>query len=196
MKTKKLQLLFAALIFLTNCTGNNPKEINPDESVYKDVPFLQDYSIKYYFNDPDNKLLDVVSDRNGYIQILSSKGLMRLRDGQFLFPGTIVKDVQDRQTSDKKISGIGIYQDQLVYVDDKAVLSNAWAGKLFSRHKIPGAKIFAGGKDFSFLISDGKTLVLLKDSENLWSGALQNEDVRDIKYDENSDLFGFLGINQ
>ncbi len=193
MKTKKLQLLFAALIFLTNCTVNNPKEINPDESVYKDVPFLQDYSVKYYFNDPDNKLSDVVSDRNGYTQILSSKGLMRLRDGQFLFPGTIVRDVQDRQTSDKKISGIGIYQNQLVYVDDKAVLSNAWAGKLFSRHNTPGAKIFAGGKDFSFLISDGKTLVLIKDSENVWSGALQNEDVRDIKYDGNSDLFVILG---
>ena len=79
------------------------------------------------------ELLRVVSDRNGYIQILSSKGLLRLRDGQFLFPGQIVKDVQDRQTSDKKIAGIGVYQDQLVYLDDKAVLSNAWAGKLYSQ---------------------------------------------------------------
>jgi hypothetical protein len=193
MMTKKLQILFAALILLTNCTGNNSKKAESDESVYADVPFLQDYSIKYYFNEPGNSLLKVVSDRNGYTQILSSKGLMRLRDGQFLFPGTIVKDIQDRHTSDKKISGIGIYQDQLVYVDDKAVLSNAWAGKLFSRHATPGAKIFAGGKDFCFLISDGKTLVLTKDSENLWSGVLQNEDIRDIKYYENSDLFLILG---
>ena len=125
-----------------------------------------------------------MSDRNGYIQILSSKGLMRLRDGQFLFPGTIVKDVQDRQTSDKKIAGMGIYQNQLVYIDDKAVLSNAWAGKLFSRHAMPGARIFAGGKDFSFLISDGKSLSLIKDSENLWAVHLPDEEVRDIRFDE------------
>jgi hypothetical protein len=106
---------------------------------------------------------------------------------------TIVKDIQDRQTSDKKISGISIYQDQLVYIDDKAVLSNAWAGKLFSRHTLPGARIFAGGKDFSFLISDGKTLTLLNNSENLWSGSLQEDEVRDIIFDEKNNLFLILG---
>ena len=66
-------------------------------------------------------------------------------------------------------------------------------GSCFQDIQLPDAKIFAGGKDFCFLISDGKTLVLVKDSESLWSGALQNEDIRDIKYDENSDLFLILG---
>ena len=135
---KIIQIVSAILLLIIFFACKNEKKSDPDQSVHLDVPFLQDYSIKYYFNEPGNSLLKVVSDRNGYIQILSSKGLMRLRDGQFLFPGTIVKDIQDRQTSDKKISGIGIYQDQLVYVDDKAVLSNAWAGKLFSRHTTPG----------------------------------------------------------
>jgi len=193
MKTNYLLLFLVALILLTNCTGNNSKKTESDESVYADVPFLQDYSVKYYFNEPGNSLLEVVSDRNGYIQILSSKGLMRPRDGQFLFPGTIVKDMQDRQTSDKKIAGIGAYQNQLVYIDDKAVLSNAWAGKLFSRHKMPESKFFAGGEDFCFLISDGRRLVLLKNSENLWSVSLQDDEVRDIKFDENSNLFFILG---
>ena len=64
---------------------------------------------------------------------------------QLLFPGTLVTDEQDKQTSDKKIAGIGTYQDQLVYIDNQAVLSNAWAGKLFSKHTMPEAKIFAGG---------------------------------------------------
>ncbi len=94
-------------------------------------------------------MLKVFSDRNGYIQILSDKGLMRLRDGQFLFPGTVVKDVQDLPTSDKNIAGIGTYQNQFVYIDNEAVLSNApKSGHLFSRHTMPDARIFAGGNDF------------------------------------------------
>ncbi|MBK8884944.1 MAG: hypothetical protein IPN67_22125 [Bacteroidales bacterium] len=191
--TGKLHILFASLIFLINCTGNNPKKNISDSPAHKDIPFLQEYSIKYYSSEPAPAMLKVVSDRNGYIQILSSKGLMRLRDGQFLYPGTIVKDLQDRQTSDKKIAGIGIYQNQFVYVDDKAVLSNAWAGSLYSRHTLPQAGIFAGGKDFTFLISDGKTLILLKNSENLWSSTLEDDDVRDIRYDESNNIYCILG---
>lgn len=160
---------------------------------HQDKPFLQDYSIKFENENKDAKLLKVVSDRNGYIQILSSKGLMRTRAGQFLFPGTLVKDEQDKQTSDKKIAGIGIYQHQFVYIDNQAVLSNAWAGKLFSRHTMPEAKIFAGGRDFAFLISDGKTLNLLKDSRKLWEGSLSGEEVKDIQFDSANNLFWILG---
>jgi hypothetical protein len=118
---------------------------------------------------------------------------MRLRDGQFLFPGTIVRDVQDRATSDKKISGIGTYQNQFVYIDDKAVLSNAWAGKLYLLHNMPDASIFVGGKDFSFLISDGKILNLLQNSQKLWEGSLSGDEVKDIKFDDINNLFWILG---
>ncbi len=193
MMKKNYPLLLAVLISLTNCTGNNSKPVSSAETVYTDVPYLQDYSIKYYSQDPAAQLINVVSDRNGYIQILSSKGLLRLRDGQFLFPGNIVKDVQDLQTSDKKISAIGTYRNQLVYVDDKAVFSNAWAGNLYSVHSLPGAKIFSGGKDFNFLISDGKKIILLKNSEQLWNGSLNNEEVKDIKFDDSRALFFVLG---
>ena len=159
----------------------------------KDKPFEQDYSIKYLNEDPNARLLQVASDRNGYVQMLSSKGLLRTRAGQFLFPGTLVKDVHDKPTSDKNIAAIGTYKDQLVYIDDKAVLSNAWAGNLYSRHNMPEAKIFCGGEDYTFLISDGKNLTLLQDSENLWEGQLSNDKVRDIKYDAESNLFWILG---
>jgi len=161
---KQLILMVALAIFIASCTK---KEVPKTTAFIQDKPFIQDYSIKYLNEDKDANLLKVVSDRNGYIQILSNKGLLRLRNGQFLFPGTIVKDAQDLPTSDKKIAGIGIYRDQIVYVDDKAVLSNAWAGKLFSKHEIPEVRILEGGNDFSFLISDGKNLALLKDSQKL-----------------------------
>jgi hypothetical protein len=186
-------LLLAILILLTNCSERSSVKKLSSKLVFTDRQYLQDYSIKYYLNEPGTKLMKVVSDRNGYTQILSSHGLLRTRDGQFLFPGTLVRDVQDRQTSDKKISGIGTYQNQLIYIDNKAVLSNAWAGKLFSRHTLPDAKLFAGGKDFCFLISDGKSLSFLKDSEKLWEGALPGEEIRDIKYDISNNLFWILG---
>ena len=161
--------------------------------VHQDQPYIQDYSIKYTVPDKNIQLSQVVSDRNGYIQVFSSKGLLRLRAGEFLFPGTLVADVQDKQTSDKKIAGIGTYENQLVYIDDKAVLSNAWAGKLYSRHSLPGARIFAGGKDFSFLISDGKSIQLLQDSQKLWEGHLTGEAVKDIRFDAGNNLFWILG---
>ncbi len=160
---------------------------------HTDNLYTQDYSIKFLNTDNDARLLKVVSDRNGYIQVLSSKGLLRTRAGQMLFPGTLVTDEQDKQTSDKKIAGIGSYQDQLVYIDDQAVLSNAWAGILFSKHSMPGAKTFAGGKGFTFLISDGKGLKLLKDSKDLWAGDLSGEAVKDIKFDSANNVFWILG---
>lgn len=189
---KSLQYIFllALTITVASCANKMEKQVSQQ---HQDKPFIQDYSIKFNTGSSDKKLIKVVSDRNGYIQVLSSDGLLRPRGGQFLFPGTLVKDVQDRQTSDKKITGIGTYQDQLVYIDDRAVLSNAWAGKLFSRHKMPGAKLFAGGKDFSFMISDGKTLNFIKDSVKLWEGSLPGDEVKDIKFDVASNLFWILG---
>jgi hypothetical protein len=183
--------LFLISFFFISANLNAQKQTQ----VYQDKPFVQEFSIKYNFENKDVNLLKAVSDRNGYIQILSTQGLMRTRAGQFLFPGTIVKDAQDRPTSDKKIAGIGTYQNQLVYIDNKAVLSNAWAGKLFSKHQLPEAKLFAGGKDFLFLISDGKTLNLLKDSQKLWEGNLGSEEINDIKFDEAQNLFWILGKN-
>ena len=188
MNRKKQQITF--LVFALMAVSFISNSQIPQ---HKDKPYTQNYSISFLSSDKDAQLLNVVSDRNGYIQILSSKGLLRKRAGQFLFPGTLVTDEQDKQTSDKKIAGIGIYQDQLVYIDNQAVLSNAWAGNLFSRHTMPEAKIFAGGKDFSFLISDGKSLMLLKDSKKLWEGALSGEAVKDIKYDNENNVFWILG---
>lgn len=191
MKRNLLQiaLLFISFTVTFSATLNEKKDIQK----HQDKSFTQDYSIRFNAADKNTRLKKVVSDRNGYIQIYSSKGLLRPRDGQFLFPGTLVTDVQDRQTSDKQISGIGTYHDQLVYIDNQAVFSNAWAGKLYSRHTMPGAKLFAGGKDFNFLISDGKNLNLLKDSVKLWEGALSGEEVKDIRFDAANNLFWILG---
>jgi hypothetical protein len=191
MRKKIFQIALICSTCLTvACTAEKEKS---SQQVHADQPFVQDYAIRYTRESGDTELKTVASDRNGYIQIFSSKGLLRAKAGQFLYPGTLVKDVQDRQTSDKKIAGISIYQNQFVYIDDKAVFSNAWAAKLYSRHTLPAARVFAGGKDFTFLISDGKALHMLKDSKNLWEGALSGDEVKDIRFDEANNLFWILG---
>jgi len=190
---KGICCLVIVLIISLSCSRIPHEAGKSDKPVWVDNPFIQDYSIKYYCNEPEINLLKVVCDRNGYVQILSSEGLMNLKTGQFLFPGTIEKDFHYRPVSDKKISAISIYKDQIVYTDDKAILSNAWAGKLYSHHSLPGVKLLAGGKDFCFLISDRMKLALVKDSEKLWEGSLPGEEIKDIIFDDNNDVYLILG---
>ena len=139
------------LIFLLLAFGLTAAQcaVAQRNSVYKaDVSFTQEFSIKYEFDNSRVSLEKVAADRNGYIQILSSHGLLRPKAGQMLFPGTLVKDVQYRPTSDKGITDIDVYKNQLIYIDDEAVFSNAWAGKLYSRHNLPNAKLFCCRKWF------------------------------------------------
>jgi hypothetical protein len=179
-------LLFVAVFFTV---GNAPAQT---KQFHADKPYIQEYSIKFNFDNANVALQKVAADRNGYIQVLSSHGLLRTRAGQFLFPGSLVKDVHNIPTSDKGIKDIKIIENQFVYVDDKAVFSNAWAGKLYSRHELPEAKIVEAGNDFTFLISDGIKLNLLKDSKTLWKGTV-NGGIKDIKYDAGNNLFWILG---
>ncbi|MFA5820006.1 MAG: hypothetical protein WC854_12115 [Bacteroidales bacterium] len=195
MIRKTYSLLLVVLLLLTNCTGNNSDKIESKLPVYSDVPYLQDYSIKHYSDEPGAALMKVVSDRNDVIQILSSKGLRKPFDGEFLYPGTIENDVSYRPMADKKITSIGVYENQLVYLDDIAVLGNAWAGKLYSRHGMPGAKLFCGGKDFTFLVSDGETIKCIQDSLVLWEGKLPGANIIDIRYQKDNDLFWILNNN-
>jgi len=191
MKNQLLAIFIAGLMF-GGAVACSDKDHSPISDKHQDLPFSQDFSIKFVISDETTSLYKVCCDRNGYVQIFSSDGLLRPRAGEFLFPGTLVKDTQYRPTSDKKIQGLGKYQNQLIYIDENAVFSNGWAGKLYLKHMMQDANIFTGGKDFMFLISDSKKLALLNYSELLWEGTSE-EEVRDIKYDTSNNLFWILG---
>ena len=194
MNKNKQNNLLILLVLIFGLTSAQIAQAQRSKVYREDVPFTQELSIKFDFDNPHVTLKKVVADRNGYIQVLSSQGLLRPRAGQMLFPGTLVKDVQYRPTSDKGITDIGVYKNELIYIDDEAVFSNAWGGKLFSRHKLPNAKLFAAGNDFTFLISDGMELNLLKDSETHWKGTADGN-VSEIKFDANNNLFWILSEN-
>ncbi|WP_158855836.1 ligand-binding sensor domain-containing protein [Lunatibacter salilacus] len=180
--------LFAAF----SCSSPDKQEQGTEKTVHVDIPFLQEVSVKYYFEEPSVNLEKVFMDRNGTLQVLSDQGLLRPHDGQFLYPGTMVNDRTYLPMKDKNLKDMGIFQDQFVYLDDKAVLSNAWAGAVYVPHGLPNAKHFKAGKDFSFLVSDGSQVAYLADPSLVWKGNIPSGRVLDLTYDTANDRFFIL----
>ena len=194
---KIVLLLFCASPAITQAApggGRNAK----GQPVHPDTAYTQAYSIKYGIGQLQNNgnisLQKVCSDRNGVVQVLSTQGLLRQSGGQFLFPGQLVKDFSYLPIANKKIQALGVYQNQLVYVDDKAVISNAWAGKLYSKHTLPGATLLSGANNFTFLLSDGTALQLVDSSGVLWQGVSADK-LLDIQFDPLRNAFWLLGEN-
>ena len=98
-------------------------------------------------------MLSVHSDRNGQILVLSDKGLLQIHDGK------LVPYKQHRPLLDMQIIDMKTYRDQFVYLTDKVVLSNAWAGKLYDRHQMNDIELFEMGSNFNFLATGKNSLV-------------------------------------
>ena len=162
------------------------------QKVYQDIPYTQDYAVKYYFENEDHETKKVYSDRNEVIQVLTDKGLYLPINGHLQYPGTLKKDKRYLPMGDKKVTDLTVYDHQFVYVDEKAVFSNAWAGKLYSKHTLANVKMVCGGKDFRFMLSDGRTLSYVKDSKQLWQGKINESKILSIKYKKDDDKYLIL----
>jgi len=191
MNYVKSILLFTVIVALVGC-GSKDKS-NKKQPVYQDIPYMQDYAVKYYFDNKDAVPQKVSADRNGVIQVLASNKLFRASNGHFQYPGKLVLDENYTPMTDMTITDLIRYQDQFVYLTDKAVVSNAWAGKLLIKHEIPSANILCGGGDFDFMISDGKKISYLRNNEQLWSGQIEFGNIISIKYSKPNNMFLILG---
>jgi hypothetical protein len=192
IKMKNTTVCFISLFFVLGFLSCNSTQENiPVGSAPKDTPFFQDYSIKYYF-DSEVVPKKVFEDRNGTIQVLTEEGLYRPYGGEFLYPGEVIADRTYLPMADKKLSGMGTYQYQFVYADDEAVFGNAWAGSLFVKHHLSNPSVIAGGQSFDFMVSDGQSLEYLFDSESVWNGNLEGEEILEIKYQSSSGYFLML----
>ena len=184
-------LITISILVLNSCSTAASKNDVQATSVHTDTPFLQDYSIKYKLN-AEVELKSTFADRNGTIQIFSNEGLFRPHAGHFLYPGELVRDRSYLPMADKNLSGIGSHESQFIYLDDKALFGNAWAGSLYTQHQLNAPNLMAGAPDFHFLISDGKSLAYLNDSESIWKGDLGGEKIVDLKYHQTSEEFLIL----
>ena len=121
---------------------------------YEDRPFVQDFSEKIPLSEKlaVTKLSAVRSDRNGRVLALSNKGLLQVHNGW------LVPDRNYRPLADMQVKSMDTYRGQFIYLTDKAVLSNAWAGRLLIPHKLPGAELFVPGSNFDFLLAGKSSL--------------------------------------
>ena len=166
------------------------------QSFHIDKPFIQDYSVKYNWNmEGGNFLKDIYADRNGVIQVLSNEGILKPTAGQFLYPGKLVQDMSSRPMRDKHIRAIGLYQEQFIYADDKTVFSNAWAGKLFTKHNLSEVAIIQGGDAFGFMVGNGQEIEYIKDSMIKWRDQFIDS-IKGIQYDQQRKLFWILTSNE
>ncbi|AYN68622.1 hypothetical protein D1013_15170 [Euzebyella marina] len=186
--------LLVPFLFLSCYDSNGDTEKSATLPIYQDTPYLQDYSVKYYFNSSVSPK-KVFEDRNGVVQVLGKNGLYRTSAGQFLVDGTLIADNTYRPLKDKSLNGISLFQDQFVYVDDKAVLSNAWAGNLFLPHDLENANLLEPGSNFDFLISDGKELQFLSKDKAPWKGTVEDGNIIQIRYGHEANVFWILGKN-
>lgn len=131
---------------------------------YSDAPFTQDYSDKFELDSAleNANLLQVRSDRNEAVKIISSNGLLQAWDKK------VTKDIRYRPLADMQLITMESYQDQFVYLADNAILSNAWGGKIYIEHGIKNPVQFAIGKEFTTLIASQSELALFKDGKKLW----------------------------
>ena len=121
---------------------------------YEDRLFIQDFSEKIPLSEElgGTKLSAVRSDRNDRIMVLSNKGLLQVHNGQ------LVPELSYRPLADMQVKNLETYRGQFIYLTDKAVLSNAWAGRLLIPHKIPDAGLFVPGSNFDFLLAGKNSL--------------------------------------
>lgn len=191
MKKKPLILALAlATQFGVQVWAQNP---NPKKQVHQDRTFLQDYAIKNPGKLGTGNRFSLASDRNGVVQILEGNQLMKPYGGVFQLDGKIVSDRTYLPMKDKKVLAIDRYQDQLVYLDDEAVFSNAWAGSLFLKHTLSSPTAFAGGNNFAFLAAANNKLQLLQKDKAAYSFELPaGINVSDIVFDAGQNLFWIL----
>jgi len=117
-------------------------------SVYLDRPFAQDYSEKIPLASQvgEAKLRKVRADRSGRIAVLSDKGLLQV-EADLLRP-----DRRYRPLADMNIKDMEVSQGEVVYLTDRQILSNAWAGRFLSDHSVPGVRLLAAGAKDEFLV--------------------------------------------
>lgn len=175
---RKFFVLIAGIMLLfASCTTKNREKTveltnKTGQSVYIDKPFIQEFSVKHYLaGDKQETPVAVAADRNGLIKVLSSAGKLLVPDnGSLFYSGKLIQDITYEPMQKKNILAMANVENQLVYLDNKHIFSNAWAGKLQIDHNLPEAKMFAAGKDFQFLVSDGKKSVLVTESgETKWT---------------------------
>jgi hypothetical protein len=171
-RMKSLILGITLILALTASAKGTPP-------AYVDRPFLQDYSEKIPLASPagDIKLRKVRMDRNGCISVLSNKGLLQIDTGM------LKPDRRYRPLADMQIKDLEVTWDQFVYLTDRHILSNAWAGQFLSDYAMSGAKLLAtGGRGEVIVIGAGR-VVRFQVDEPVWEWQVDTARIKQAAFD-------------
>ena len=152
---------------------------NAQQPVHQDTPFIQDYSIKYYLDQPARK---VFADRNQNIRVLTATGVQLPVNGRFLYPGSFRPDQFYRTAAGKKTGAFTVVQNQFVFADETHIFSQARAGSLFLKTPFPRVSLLAGDDNLNFMLSDGRQLALIQNNRVLLNENHSADPVLDIRY--------------
>lgn len=165
----------------------------PSVSAYADTVFAQDYAVKYYASDDPATLKRAYANQDGKVQILAADGLRHLHNGRFLYPGKVVEDRTYRFMAAKNIADMVAAQGQFIYLDAKAILSNAWSGRLYVEHGLDAPTTFASNERLEFLVTDGSRLHFVQDGQVAWKGEVSGGGVAQVlSHPGDDDLFYIL----
>lgn len=155
--------------------------------VYMDRPYVQDFAEKIPLSSQltDVKLVKVRSDGNGRILVLSDKGLLQAYDGQ------LVRDHHHRPLLDMQIEDLDVFRNEFVYLTDKAVLSNAWAGRFCVPHQTVAIKSFKVGKNFDFLVM-GNSAAYFRGGREVHRWEIGQQQMRQLHFDSKRHRFLLL----
>ena len=157
-----------------------------------DRPFLQDCAEKIPLSQElaGTELSKVRSDRNGRILVLSSKGLLQVHNGK------LVADRHYRPMLDMKIKDLDTFDDQFVYLTDKVVFSNAWAGRFSVPHKMPQAKLFKMAGDFDFLVAGEDSIAYFRQGNCTDRQQMNQIQIKQLFFDRERERFLLLSDRQ
>jgi hypothetical protein len=168
------------------------------QSIYIDRPFLQAFAEKIPLATglSGAKLMKVRADRNGRILVLSNNGLLQIYDGK------LVSDRHYRPMLDMQIKDFDICGGQFVFLTDKAVLSNAWAGRLYVPHDTVGAKSFTMAdnsdhdrRQISFVVM-GTNTAYFRDGNEVQRWPIGKEQIEQVHFDRKRSRFLVLSMDR
>lgn len=158
------------------------------EKGYNDSPFWQDSAVKYKLPREIShaSLQQVRCDRNGVIHVLSSAGILKPYKHQ------LIRDNLHRPLSAMSVRALASFDSQLIYLTDREIFSNGWAGTFYTEHRKPEASLFCMRDKFEFLLLDNKQIIYFDDEENIWSKNLGSIKPIEILYDKENAHFYIL----
>ena len=155
---------------------------------HTDKPFVQDYADKYELsgNTLNAKLIAVSSSRDKVISIVSSDGLLQPWDNM------VLKEDRYRPFDNMKVKSTIRYKDQIIYLTDIAVLSNAFAGKFYMDHGIKNPTDFIIGNDFKTMVVANGQIGLFQNNKKVWNKSLSAFNPVDLAFDKKNNRYLIL----